>query len=161
MKVKLIKMNQEEYDVFYQKSFEHHVRELILEEKMSEKAAEKETTEELRAMLPEGLNTENNYLMTIFDEKEEPVGFIWTLHEYSEDIKQSFLCDFEIYEKDRRKGYASESLKQMENDAKQAGCRESVLFVADENAAAIALYEKCGYVSFREFNYGKYMKKTL
>ena len=38
--------------------------------------------------------------MTIFDEKEEPVGFIWTLHEHSEDIKQSFLCDFDIYEKD-------------------------------------------------------------
>ncbi|MCR4585716.1 MAG: hypothetical protein K5686_08325 [Lachnospiraceae bacterium] len=52
MKVRLIKMDQEEYDVFYQRSFEHHVRELILEEKMSEKAAEKETTEELRAMLP-------------------------------------------------------------------------------------------------------------
>ena len=118
MRVSLRKMDQEEYDVFYQRSFEHHVRELILEEKMSEKAAEKETTEELRAMPPEGPNTENNYLMTLFDEKEEPAGFIWTIHEYSEDIKQSFLCDFEIYEKDRRKGYASESLKQMENDAK-------------------------------------------
>ena len=100
MKVSLRRMDQEEYDVFYQRSFEHHVRELIMEEKMPEKAAEKETTEELRAMLPEGPNTENNYLMTIFDEKEEPAGFIWTLHEYSEDIKQSFLCDFEIYEKD-------------------------------------------------------------
>ena len=100
MKVRLRKMDREKYDVFYQRSFEHHVRELILEEKMAEKAAEKETTEELSAMFPEGLNTENNYLMTIFDEKEEPVGFIWTLYEYSEDIKQSFLCDFEIYEKD-------------------------------------------------------------
>ena len=41
MKVRLRKMDQEEYDVFYQRSFEHHVRELILEEKMSEKQRKK------------------------------------------------------------------------------------------------------------------------
>jgi len=75
--------------------------------------------------------------------------------------KQSFVCDFVLWESKRRKGYATETLRLAERNAVEAGCQESVLFVAESNDAARALYEKCGYQILRQAGYGKYMIKQL
>ncbi|MBR5564651.1 MAG: GNAT family N-acetyltransferase [Roseburia sp.] len=113
-------------------------------------------------MLPNGLNTEHNYLMTIVEEdSEESAGFIWTIHEETEGKKQSFVCDFAIWESKRRRGYATETLRLVEKNAVEAGCEESMLFVADSNDVARALYEKCGYQILRQAGCGKYMIKQL
>jgi RimJ/RimL family protein N-acetyltransferase len=61
----------------------------------------------------------------------------------------------------RRKGYGKEALYLMEKNAAEAGCQECVLFVADGNIAAQALYKKCGYRVLRQESYGKYMIKKL
>ena len=89
------------------------------------------------------------------------IGFLWTLHEMTEGVKQCFIFDFEIFENYRRKGYATETLILMEKKARKAGCAESVLFVTNDNAAANALYEKCRYQFLRDMEYGRYMKKVL
>lgn len=138
------------------------MKELLEETHMSQEEAVKETKEELAEMLPDGENTESNYLMTIEEkDSKELVGFIWTIHEETEGKKQSFLCDFVIYESKRRKGYATAALNEMEKNAIEAGCQESVLFVADNNYAARELYIKCGYQFHRQMDYGKYMIKPL
>ena len=162
MRIELRKMDQQEYDAFYERSFNHHVQELIDEEHMSCEEAEKETTNELAEMLPEGMDTKDNFLMSIHRSEDNAwIGFIWTLHEMTEGVKQSFICDFEIYEDYRRNGYATETLELMEKEAKTAGCAESVLFVTNHNEAANRLYEKCGYQFLRDMEYGRYMKKVL
>ncbi len=162
MAIKIRKMNNKEFDAFYQWSVEHHAKELMEECHMSQKKAIKETKKEVAQMLPDGLNTENNCLMTIEEnDNKEIIGFIWTIHEETEGKKQSFLCDFVILESKRRKGYATAALQLAEKDAAEAGCQVSVLFVADRNYAASALYEKCGYKFLRQENYGKYMTKQL
>lgn len=56
------------------------------------------------------------------------------------------LCDFVIYEPERRKGYASKALNLMEKNAAEFGCQESVLLVANENEAAKKSYANQGYV---------------
>jgi len=155
-------MTNDEFEIFYQWSIEHHANDLIEECHMSQEAAMKETKKEVAQMLPEGLNTEHNYLMTIKEKgSKEFIGFIWTIHEETEGRKQSFLCDFVIWESKRRKGYATATLCLVEKHAAQAGCQESVLFVADKNFAARALFKKCGYQFLRQENYGKYMVKQL
>lgn len=162
MSVKLRRMTGEEYETFCQWSVEQHVKELLEEAHVSQEEAVKAAEKEVAEMLPDGVNTECNYLMTI-EEKDscETVGFIWTLHEETEGKKQSFMCDFVIYESKRRKGYGTAALAAMEKNAAEAGCQESVLFVADNNDAASALYKKCGYQFLRQLDYGKYMIKQL
>ncbi|MCR5092848.1 MAG: hypothetical protein K6B72_02640 [Lachnospiraceae bacterium] len=92
MSVTLSGMTPEEYEAFYQMSFSNHVEELIAEEHMSLEDARRESEDELSQMLPDGLRTENNYLMTIREAEEHiPVGYIWTLHEDCEGTRQSFL----------------------------------------------------------------------
>ena len=99
--------------------------------------------------------------MTIAESDGGVVGFLWTLQEVTEGRRQSFLCDFAIWEHCRRRGYATAALALMEQRAVEDGCQESVLFVADRNTAARALYEKTGYCVLRRLSYGAYMIKQI
>ena len=160
MSVKIRKMTDAEFKDFYQWSVEHHVTELMEERGLSREAAREESVKELAEMLPDGLNTKHHHLMTIVAEGGN-AGFLWTIHEETEGRKQSFLCDFAVWEQNRRKGYGSAALCLAEKVAAEAGCVESVLFVRDDNSPARALYEKCGYRVLRPKGYGKYMIKQL
>ena len=162
MFVKLRRMTNEEFESFYGWSIEHQAKELMEELRISQEEAISETIKEVAEMLPDGIDTPHNYFTTIVDsDSDENIGFVWTLHEVTEGRKQSFICDFAIWESKRRKGYASVALRLAENQAAEAGCVESVLFVKDNNTAAKSLYRKCGYQVLRQHGYGKYMLKRL
>ena len=149
MSVTIREMTHEEYEQFYAWSVQNHPAELV-----------EQARKEIAAMLPDGLETEHNQLMTIVAEGEN-VGFLWTLHEKTDGKMQSFLCDFAVWEQNRRKGYGRAALAVAEENAKAAGCVESVLFVADDNTVARAFYETCGYQVLRRKDYGQYMIKQL
>ena len=162
MFVKLRRMTNEEFESFYGWSIEHQAKELMEELHISQEEAISEAIKEVTEMLPDGVDTPHNYFTTIVDsDSDENIGFVWTLHEVTEGRKQSFICDFAIWESKCRKGYASAALRLAENQAAEAGCVESVLFVKDNNTAATALYRKCGYQVLRQHGYGKYMIKQL
>lgn len=162
MAVSLRKMTKEEYEAFYRWSVEHQVEELMEERQLSREEAMEETEAELSRMLPQGLDTAEQYLMTILEDRtQENMGFIWTLREETERGKQSFLCDFAVWESQRRKGYGSAALALAEHQAGEADCRESVLFVAEGNSGAMVLYQKAGYRILRQEAYGYYMIKQL
>ena len=160
MSVTIRNMTQPEFENFYQRSVQYQVVQLMDARGISREEAGREAEEELAGMLPDGLNTGNNFLMSIVN-GDEIVGFIWTLHEETNGKKQCFLCDFAIWEEYRRKGYAAQALRLMEREAIHAGCQECVLYVADRNLAARALYEKCSYKLLRQAGSGKYMIKEL
>jgi len=160
--VTIRKMTDGEFERFFRWSMEQHAQELMEGSHLSREAAVREAQEELSRMLPDGLHTNGNYLMTILEaNSEENAGFIWTIHEETAGRKQSFLCDFAVWEEKRRKGYASCALHLAETMTAEALCRESVLFVADWNEPAKALYEKCGYRFLRKQEQGQYMIKQL
>lgn len=158
--MELTEMTEEEYACFYSSSLHHHVSELMEQENLSQETAEAEAKKELAEMLPEGRNTADNCLMSI-KEGSRIIGYIWTMYECCDGIKQAFVCDFYIEEADRRKGFGTQALLQAENLAREQSCRESVLFVANGNGAAEALYRKSGYGVREPHSYGKYMVKTL
>lgn len=160
MAVTIRKMTDDEFEKFYGWSIQNHAKELTEELQISYDAARAQAQQEVAGMLPDGLETADNHLMTIAADGET-VGFIWTLHEEFQGKKQSFLCDFAIWEDKRRKGYGQAALLLAEQREKADGCVESVLFVADDNAAAIALYGKNGYQAIRQKDHGKFMRKPL
>jgi len=162
MAVSIRKMTLDEFGAFRQQSIEEQTKDLMEETGLSQQQAAKEAEKEFSDILPDGMKTADNHLMSVVEkDSDEVVGFIWTLHEETEGRKQSFLCDFAITESKRRKGYGMKALLLMEHFAMENGCRESVLFVSDRNDAAKALYTKCGYKILRQESYGKYMVKNL
>ena len=162
MVVKIRSMVSDEFETVQRWSIKHHAAELMEELHMSEEEAIAEATLEFTQLLPDGIHTKHNHLMTIVEAaSDETVGFIWTLHEEFQGRKQSFICDFAIWESKRRRGYAAAALYLAEKNAAEAGCQESVLFVRDDNTAARALYEKSGYIVLRQKDSGKFMKKQI
>ena len=162
MAVTLRSMTQHEFQQFYTWSIAHHTAELMKELQITEEEAAKEAAAEVAEMLPEGIHTRNHHLMTVVETATgENAGFVWTIHEEFEGKKQSFLCDFAIWEAKRRRGYAAAALDLTEQQAKAAGCCESVLFVSDDNEVAGSLYRKSGYRVLRQHGYGKFMVKQL
>lgn len=155
-------MTNEEFDSFFRWSVENHTKELMMQSDKTQDEAISEANAEVKEMLPEGLSTAQNHLMTFVETgSNENLGFIWTLYEVTAGRKQSFICDFAIWEPYRRKGYGAAALFLAEAKAMQDQCVESVLFVRDDNGAARALYQKCGYQVLRQAGCGKYMIKQL
>ena len=160
--VVLQKMNETEFAAFAQKSIADYAKDLTESGQLCEEEALQKARAEFEQMLPAGLQTPDQFLRTILDARtQRPVGAIWYLFEETGGKKQVFLCDLQIREEYRRKGYAQGALHEMEAAAKKDGCAESVLYVRRDNLPAFALYRKCGYRPFREGKNGTYFKKAL
>ena len=162
MEVQLREMSEEVFKIFFEYSINDYVNDLIKSSDITMEEALAEAKREFAEMLPNGLSTQDNVLRIIVDAAEEKaVGIIWYLFEMADGIKQVFLSDFIIKEEERRKGYASAALAEMEQDAGRNGCAESIIYVWKHNKPGINLYTKCGYATFRESDDGMYMKKRI
>ncbi|MBQ9827285.1 MAG: GNAT family N-acetyltransferase [Lachnospiraceae bacterium] len=160
--ITLRKMTGEEFLRFKEYSIAGYAEDLINGQGLSREEALAEAEREFDGTLTEGPETEGQYVMTILDARSgEDVGNIWFLIEEEEGVRQAWLCDFLIYEEQRRKGYGKAALDEMERVAKAAGCAKSALYVWDHNPAGCSLYRKCGYAVFIHENGGAVMKKEL
>ncbi len=160
--VALRKMTDEEFLHFKKFSIADYAEDLIKGEGLNREQALKNAENEFSGMLPDGSETPDQFLMAIEDVKNgKDIGRIWFSYEKKAGIQQVFLCDFLIYESERRKGYASAVLDEMEQMAKADGCAESVLYVWEHNVPGFSLYQKCGYTAIEKDDRGIYMKKVL
>ena len=161
--VTLRKMTGEEFLCFKAQSIADYANDLMTGEDFDEEDASANAKEVFEDTLPDGLDTEGQYLMTIeHAESGKAVGQIWFFYEDEEDgTRQVWLSDFAIHEEDRRKGHATAAMEEMERMAKAAGCARSALFVWDHNPEEYSLYEKCGYTVFEHEDGGSVMKKDL
>lgn len=162
MKMQLRTMTAAEYNDFFEYSRKHHADELMRELRMSPEEAMAETEKELQEMLTDGRNTKDHYFMVIENAADgRNVGSVWFLSEQTDGVRQVFLCDFVIWEQERRKGCATAALQETETYAKSNGWQECVLFVANDNTAARHLYAKCGYRFLKNGDYGMFLMKKL
>jgi ribosomal protein S18 acetylase RimI-like enzyme len=97
-------------------------------------------------LLPEGLRSKDNYLLSIHaGDSGEPVGIIWFAVRQHLKKKSAFIYDFAIRPEFRRKGYGADTLREVETLIAGMGIRRIGLNVMGWNHAARALYETLGY----------------
>jgi ribosomal protein S18 acetylase RimI-like enzyme len=97
-------------------------------------------------LLPEGLRTKDNYLLSIHaGDSGEPIGLIWFAVRQLVKKKSAFIYDFAICPEFRRKGYGAETLREVETVIAGMGIGRIGLNVMEWNHAARALYETLGY----------------
>lgn len=162
MEVQLREMSKKEFKYFFENSIFDYANDLVKSSNITMDEALIQAQREFAEILPNGLDTKDNVLRIVVDTAEEKaVGAIWYLFEMTDDVKQVFLSDLIIKEEERRKGYASAALTEMEQDAQKNGCAESIIYVWKHNPPAINLYTQCGYGAFKELNDGMYMKKGI
>ena len=162
VRVRLRKMSEKEFEAFAEYSEKDYANDLMKSSEMPAEEAQRQAKKEFSELLPDGADTKDHSLRVIEDTTDgRATGVIWYLFEMTDGVKQVFLNDFVIREEERRKGYATAALAEMEQDALRNGCMESIIYVWKHNLPGVKLYTKCGYVPFRDVNDGMYLKKQL
>jgi len=157
--IKLRKMNQEEFETFSKYSIEHYADDLIKSGMETEEKAYEKSVSGFHQMQPDGLQTNDNYLYVIENENVD-IGWIW-YQKYPKDNTCGFICDFLIFDEHKRKGYGKETLKTIEEDAKNNTIKKLALNVFKHNPNAYTLYLKMGYKIIRDNPSNTIMEKEI
>ena len=98
------------------------------------------------SLLPEGLKTPNQYLMSVHaDGLDKPAGLIWFQAREKRGKKSAYIFDFEIRPELRGKGYGAATLLALEKLVGSLGITRINLNVFGHNTGAKALYERSGF----------------
>lgn len=142
MAVRLDQMNSEEFQKYLSFAIKHFADEQIKSGNWEPEEAISKATQEYERLLPEGKDTDNNYLFTIRDGSKE-VGMIWLAQIKNE---KGFIYDIKIWEGNQGKGYGKKAMQEIEILAKKFGLKDIGLHVFAHNNKARGLYEKLGYI---------------
>lgn len=93
-------------------------------------------------LLPNVVNSNNNYLFSILNEIDKVIGMIWL------NVKENnlgFIYDLSIYKEYQCKGYGLKAMEEIENIARSLKLEKIELHVFGHNTKAINLYKKLNY----------------
>ena len=141
--VKFKTMTEDEYEDYYNFAIKNYAREKIEAGNWSEEDAEEKSRKIFNKLLPDGTDTENHYLFSIYD-NENHIGYIW-FRVMEENNNIAFLNDIVIFEEYRGKGYGKETMKLLEKKVGELDCSKIQLHVFGHNEVAVSLYKKLNY----------------
>lgn len=104
--------------------------------------------EDYQKLLPNGLQSKNNFLFSIHDDalgKNEIIGMVWFALTAKRVVRSAFIYDVNIREDLRGKGYGRKVMERVEELVQEMGIDTVGLHVFGYNHAARTLYEKMGY----------------
>ena len=118
-----------------------------LSETMLEEEARAHARAGIEQYLPDRVDTKDHQLMIAEDEAGMPIGNAWIGPDpHHGGPKAAWLYGIDVYPDARRKGYGSAILRAVEALVFRDGKNRLGLNVVGANEAAIALYQKNGYV---------------
>lgn len=150
---------QQEYNAYEEWSIGNYAQALVRSGTESEKDALCVSAEEYEEMLPEGMQTPDNYFLYAENERGQNVGFLWyTVVEEGE----VFISDLSVSPEYRMQGYGFAMMRKLEQQLMEEGVDLISLHVFDYNTPAINLYKKLGYEVYTHMDPAStYMKKDL
>jgi ribosomal protein S18 acetylase RimI-like enzyme len=144
--VHLNPMTESEFQAYTKGAVEELARERVREGDWQPADALHKAEQEFLRMLPQGVHTQNQYLLSIqADQTDLNVGMLWFALRGTAPHLAAFIYDFLISEQFRQRGYGTQALSALDEKAKELGVDTIALHVFGHNQAAIALYQKAGY----------------
>jgi len=140
---KLIPMAQTEYDVFLERAIPEYAADHVRAGNWLESESLEKSRKQFQELLPQGLNTEDNFLYTLYD-GDEALGLIW-LKVKRHPLISGFIYNVFVEEKFRGKGHGRNLMLLLEEKARDMGLKSLALHVFGANTVARKLYEKIGY----------------
>jgi GNAT superfamily N-acetyltransferase len=92
-------------------------------------------------ILKNGVDTDNHYIMTVYEDEEKKIGFVW-FNIFKETV---FLNDLCIYDDFKGKGYEIQFVEALENRVAELGAKKINLHSFGYKEGEIAIYSKMGY----------------
>jgi ribosomal protein S18 acetylase RimI-like enzyme len=142
--LKLVPMTPIEYEVFLERTILEYAKDKVRAGYWAESEALEESRKEYFDDLPQGLQTKNQYLYTLYDDAQA-VGLIWLRANMNRPTKKGFILELYVDEKQRSKGYGRQAMLLIEEKARELGLKSISLHVFGPNKIARYLYESIGY----------------
>ncbi|KZL05502.1 putative N-acetyltransferase YycN [Pseudovibrio axinellae] len=134
-----------QFSQFKKVSTTEYVKDIMSNHRMEEQAAMAKASNAITDAFPDGMNTDQNKLLSIVLETDEgptSVGHLW--YSYTNETT-AFIMDFLVDAEHRGKGIATEALIILKAALKADGLSRIGLRVEPTNKAAIRVYEKIGF----------------
>jgi ribosomal protein S18 acetylase RimI-like enzyme len=143
--VELAPMSVDEYKRWLPGSIAGYAREHTIGGKWSAREALMKSRKEHEGLLPQGASTPGHHLLSIVRLPDrKPVGMLWFGIEKA-PRPAAFVYNIEIFKGFRRRGYARQAMKLLEEKTRRLGLDSIRLHVFGHNAAARSLYDELGY----------------
>lgn len=143
--IKFVEMTEEEFQKFEASSKENYKKDKIKANDLTEQEAEKIANDDFARFLPHGYTSKDNFLFTVIDSRENPVGYLWYVIRGAEDNRKAFIADILIYENYRGRGFGKKAMLLLEDHVKEQGLDSIGLHVFGFNERATSLYKSLDY----------------
>jgi len=144
--VHLIPMQENELQAYLDKTIPSYAADKIKAGHWSEEEGLDKARDSFKRLLPDGVNTKDQYLFNVKDvETDRSVGIIWLNAQVDKPHPTGFIYHVEIDETMRGKGFGKQAMLAIEEKARDLGLESIGLHVFSHNPTAIGLYEKIGY----------------
>jgi ribosomal protein S18 acetylase RimI-like enzyme len=137
----LLPMSQPEFDLFLERSIPEYAEDKVRAGNWTEAESLERSRREFEELLPQGLNTSDNFLYTLYNDDKEAAGMIWI----KVDQTSAFIYEVYIEEKFRGRGFGKSIMLLLEEKAREMGIKTLKLHVFGSNHVARKLYETVGY----------------
>jgi ribosomal protein S18 acetylase RimI-like enzyme len=137
-------MTQIECDLFLERVIPEYAEDKVHAGQWDEANALERSRKEYLDDLPQGVDTKNQYLFTVFD-GEQAVGMVWLSANLNDVAQSGFISELYVDEKYRGKGYGKQAMLLIEEKARELGLKSIGLHVFGVNQTARNLYEAVGY----------------
>ncbi len=137
-------MTQSELEVFLERTIPEYAEDKVRAGHWAESEALERSRKEFADELPQGLQTKNNYLYTLYD-GDNAVGLIWMRANIDRPTNDGFILELYVEEKYRGKGYGKQIMLLIEEKARELGLKAIGLHVFGSNKIAQNLYKAVGY----------------
>ncbi|RDI36447.1 GNAT family N-acetyltransferase [Falsibacillus pallidus] len=138
--IELRPMTPEQYEKYLEKAIQKYAQEKTASGNWKAEEALQKSTDEYQRLLPDGVQTENNYLYSAYD-GDLNTGIIWI----AKKEQAAYIYDVYIFDEYQGKGYGKAVMSEIETKAKELGINKMRLHVFGHNTRARGLYEKIGY----------------
>ena len=141
---KLVPMTQSEFEAFVEHIIPAYAADKVRAGHWDEEEALEKSRKQTESLLPQGLQTKDHYLYTLYD-GDKSIGMIWLRVELDRPVKSGFIFEVEVKEEFRGKGYGKQAMLLIEEKARELGVKRMGLHVFGYNNVAKNLYERIGY----------------
>jgi RimJ/RimL family protein N-acetyltransferase len=149
-RVQLVPMTEQGFARYLERAVETYAEEKSRAGNWHPSEALEKAEGDFHALLPDGVATTGQHLFILelftLEAGGTPIGMIWFAEAPSGGRQTAFIYNFWIEEGERSKGYGRAALEAFEDKVTELGLQEISLHVFAHNHAAIAIYERAGYM---------------
>ena len=145
-RIELTPMTQPEYEEWAVSSVSDYAKEKKRAQLLTDEEAQRVALESFARLLPLGLQTENQFIFSIFEASfTTRIGSLWFGVLGSISDRKAFLYDIFLTPEFQNRGYGKEAMALLEIEVRKRGLKSIGLHVFGHNTRALTLYLNLGY----------------